>query len=457
MKRGCAMDTFYFSLFHFFLNTFIISNSVLTSGMFVPEKDGEQDGDHEGVTREDVPRGGPARNLGDGVGIAVNETVNHELRSKRTDSGTEAVGHHHEHTLRTGTNLGTRLLIHKERATDVEEIERHAIDNHREDEKPHAVARVADSEKAETEHPCEHRHQHHILDTETAQAERNQQDTECFGNLRQRNQDVGVLHGKRVSILLHAGKGGYKGVGVTIGDLQRHTQQHRENEEDTHLLVLEKGECPQTERINKRLFLHILVDGAVGKRQGVKTENDTPCRTDKELAVIMLKTEQIDNPHGADETDGTKYTDGRESLHRVVAASCQRRIGNRIVQGNRRHEKRHTHRIEREKLRKSHLIAVGHTHITSERHKTCRKEVTDTQHFLCRNPVVCHDTDQSRHKQRHNALHRIELSDVHSHAHRSQIGTHAGQIRTPHRKYEEVHHNKSDFQLHNNRFIKFIK
>ena len=68
-----------------------------------------------------------------------------------------------------------------------------------------------------------------------------------------------MSHGKRVGILGDAGKARDEGVGIAIGNLQRHTQQHGEDEEDGHLLLLEQGEGTQAEGINHRARLLALV------------------------------------------------------------------------------------------------------------------------------------------------------------------------------------------------------
>ena len=54
--------------------------------------------------------------------------------------------------------------------------------------------------KARSAIPIQHGNQHHLLDAEAFQEERYQQDAECFGYLRQRNQDVGMLHSESAGI-----------------------------------------------------------------------------------------------------------------------------------------------------------------------------------------------------------------------------------------------------------------
>ena len=107
--------------------------------------------------------------------------VHHLLRQYRTDGGTEPVGHHHEQSLRTRTDGSIRFLIDKQGTRNVEEIERHTIDEHREDEHPHAIARIPPTEKTETEHPTEHGNEHDTLDAEPLQGKRDEQETQGLG------------------------------------------------------------------------------------------------------------------------------------------------------------------------------------------------------------------------------------------------------------------------------------
>ena len=83
------------------------------------------------------------------------------------------------------------------------------------------------------------RNKHHLLDAEAFQEERYQQDAECFGYLRQRNQDVGMLHSESAGIFGNTAETADVGVGKSVGNLQGNAQQHGENEENSHFLLLE--------------------------------------------------------------------------------------------------------------------------------------------------------------------------------------------------------------------------
>ena len=97
----------------------------------------ESDGYKQCESGEDVPCFFPSipdshRTLA-GHALSVHQTVDNRLGGERTDSSTEAVGHHHKQTLcrRALRRLG--LLIHVQRAGDIEEIERKTIDDAAED------------------------------------------------------------------------------------------------------------------------------------------------------------------------------------------------------------------------------------------------------------------------------------------------------------------------------------
>ncbi len=152
--------------------------------VLVLEDQGEDDGDAKGVSGEDEPRSGPPGRHGFDRRLRINETVDDGLCAKRTDGGADAVGHDHEKSLRRGTNGGVGLVVDEERTRDVEEVERHTVDDHREDEHPYAAAGIAEPEQPEAQHPCEHGHQHDVLDAETLETERNQEYAERLGDLR---------------------------------------------------------------------------------------------------------------------------------------------------------------------------------------------------------------------------------------------------------------------------------
>ena len=88
------------------------------------------------------------------------------------DSGTKSVGHQHEQALCWSAHAGLALLVYKEAARYVEEVEGYAINYAGEDKQDDAGhGRVAQAEETEAEHPSEHGDEHHGLDAEALQEE----------------------------------------------------------------------------------------------------------------------------------------------------------------------------------------------------------------------------------------------------------------------------------------------
>lgn len=221
------------------------------------------------------------------------------LRAERSDRGADAVGHDHEESLRRGADRRIGLLIDEERPRDVEEVEGHTIDDHRKDEHPHAVSGVAQAEESKTEHPGEHGHEHDVLDAEAFQAEGNEQDAERFGDLRQRDQRIGVVGAERGGIFGDVAETGDEGIRKAVGNLQRNTQQHREDEEQGHLLLLEEREGAQPEGLDQALALGRAADRTRRKGHGIEPESETQHGALDELHAGSLETGRIADEHRA--------------------------------------------------------------------------------------------------------------------------------------------------------------
>ena len=98
--------------------------------------------------------------------------VDDGLGAERTNGGTEAVGHHHEHALCTATYFLIGVLVDEERTADVEEVEGHTVDDHRKDEEHEAEARrTARTEEEETQSPRTESNEHHLFNAELLQEE----------------------------------------------------------------------------------------------------------------------------------------------------------------------------------------------------------------------------------------------------------------------------------------------
>ena len=146
--------------------------------------------------------------------------IHHGLSTECAHRGSDSICHDHEEALRAVSLLRSCLLIDIERAADIEEIESDAVDNHRNDEEPHAASRVAETEEAEAEHPGKHSHQHHTLDAEAFQAERNQKDAESLTQLGERDKEVGITGEIIVGIGRYVLETRYEDVAITVGDLK---------------------------------------------------------------------------------------------------------------------------------------------------------------------------------------------------------------------------------------------
>ena len=144
------------------------------------EEDGKSDAYQERITCEDEPAGLPvAHQIAIIRPVAI--VINHHTRQNSTYGCTQAIGHQHEQSLGRGSHLDIALLVDKETARHIEEIERHAINDAREHEEAHArEGWIAEAEEAESEHPCKHGDEHDFLDAVPLHEERNEQDTQCL-------------------------------------------------------------------------------------------------------------------------------------------------------------------------------------------------------------------------------------------------------------------------------------
>ena len=162
----------------------------------------------------------------------IYEFIHHSLRGERTDRGADTVRHHHKETLGTRADRRVSLLIHIQRTGDIEEIEGEAVHDtteHKEQYTRHT--RITGTEECKTEHPCKHGQQHHILNSEFLQEERNSQNTKGLAYLADGNQNTGVLYGKGIRKSRISAETGEEGIRKTIRDLQTDTQAHTEDEE----------------------------------------------------------------------------------------------------------------------------------------------------------------------------------------------------------------------------------
>ena len=408
-------------------------------GRVVPvfENHGENHGHHERVPCEDEPRIGPPVCVHDGA------------RGIRAEEGAETVGHNHKDALRRGADLAAGLLFDEERAGDVEEVECHAVDDHRKHEERRTRSRIADAEEPEAQHPGQHRNQHHFLNAETPEEERNQQNAERFGHLRQREQDHRVLHDGRIGILGHRSEVLNVAVAEGVGDLQSGAQQHREDEENGHPLLLEEREGPQAQRIDPRLLLRAALDGTPRQRERVGRQYERQQGRNVELPLGELDlhapdVRQVDEPHGGDESHGSPYADGREMLHGIEPGQIEGIVGHGVRQGDGRHVEHHAQQHAAVQRGVSRLRGRGDE-------KRAADEMADAQQFLRRNPAVGDNPHHGGHEQRGDSHRREEAADLQSREveSASQVGAQRDKPRTPDRILKEVHGDKPKFNSHN--------
>ena len=84
----------------------------------------------------------------------------------------DTVGHQHEQALRAGAYRRVALPLDEQRAGDIEKVERHAVDDARQHDHPQLRPGIAVGEKPEAQRPRQHADQHHRLDAEALQEER---------------------------------------------------------------------------------------------------------------------------------------------------------------------------------------------------------------------------------------------------------------------------------------------
>ncbi len=324
--------------------------------------------------------------------------IDYSLRAECAHCCADAVGHYHKEALSRRTDVFGSFFIYIQRARYIKEVESHAVDNHREDKEPHAVAGIAETEKAEAEYPCAHGHEHHGLDAVATQEERYQEYTECLAHLRYGDEGVGVVHAPCVGELRNRSETLYEGVGKTVGNLQGHTQKHGEYEEYGHVFLLEECECLESQGFRERFVATAFIDCAFrhGKRvQGhYKTEN----AGGDELSCCILVTGEVDKQHSAYKTDSTEHAHRREVLHAVEARFVECRVCYRVRQTYCGHEEGYRHCVESEE--NSCRKFCGKEAVdTSGKHERSGDEVAYAECFLGLYPAVGHNAYQGRHEK----------------------------------------------------------
>lgn len=262
-----------------------------------------------------------------------------------------------------------------------------------------------------------------------------------LADLGERDEHIGMVDAEGVGVQGDIFKRGDKGVGEAVGDLQTHAQEHREAEENGHLLLFEQGEGAQSERVGDRLLLAALDHGAMGQREGVEEEEEADRGGGHKLVLVGLEPQHIDQPHRTDETDGAEDADGREMLDGVHPGLCQSVVGHGVAQGERGHVEGYGEGVDREEEVVEPLLP----RIGGGEHQQTGQQVAVSQQALSGYPAVSDDTHQGGHEYGDDSLNGIEPTDLRGHADRDQIRAHRRKIGAPCSELKEVHCGQTNF------------
>ena len=232
-----------------------------------------------------------------------------------------------------------------------------------------------------------------------------------------------MLNAERALIFGYRAEACDIGVGESVGNLQRHAEEHREDEEYRHAFLLEQLEGVESEGLSHRASA-VVAHRAWWERQRVGTEEQTHDAAGEELVVVLLIAHQVDKPHHADETDGAECAYRRKHLHGVESGTLESAVGNGVGEREGRHVERHAAGVECEQRCKLRLAAGGHAVVARGNHECGGDDVARAQQLLCRDVAVGEDSHQRRHEERHDALHCVKHSDVFTHSDAEQVGSH---------------------------------
>jgi len=405
--------------------------------VFVAEDEREGDAQHEGVRGKADPDAMPVADAADGI------IIHDAAGDVRADPGAEAIGHEHEEALGAGADLDIRLAFDEQRPGDIEEVEGHAIDDHGQDQEGQAAAGVAKSKETETEDPGEDAHDDDLFDAKPPEEERNGENEERLGDLRNGDDQYGMPNAKRASVLGYFGEIVDEAVGKCIADLQGEAEEHGIDEEDQHLLVLEEHKCVETERGGKAPPGGIGHGGAGGHGEGIDAEEDAGGCADVELGGLQSVSLQIDPPHGAYKPDGPPNADGRKVLDGIVIPLFQDDKGHGVVERDGGHEEGGVK--EHRDIKRIEVVKGGGPEQTAGAH-----DVADAQDPFHIDPAVGNNSEERRGKDGGDAHAAIdgadlgagEMKDVeHIAAERDEPGA-------PDEEFEEVHYGEAEFDTH---------
>ena len=237
-------------------------------------------------------------------------------------------------------------------------------------------------------------------------------------------------------------------IGEPVGNLQRHAEEHGEDEEQGHFLLLEQCESPQPERLDDAFLLAAAADGAIGQRHGVDGECQPQHGALHELHVSGLESGGVADEHRTDETDGSPHADGRERLDGIEAFAFEDAVSHGIGERDGGHVESDAERIEREERPELHAGTRGMGVIACGPDEDGGEQVAHAQEPLGRNPTVGDDADDGGHEDRDNTLHGVEDADVRREVGADQVRPHRGEVGPPDGVLEEVHDDETEFDAH---------
>src|SRR5690554_816738 len=407
--------------------------------MLIVEDKREDDRKDQRVAREDKPNGLPVGDAVDGI-MLDHPTAGHAAKERA-----EAVGHDHEESLGAGANLGAGFLLDKDRPGDIEEVESHAVDDHRQDQQVEAAGGVADAKERKARHPGEHTHDHDLLDAEALQEEGDGQDKERLGDLRNREQEVGVLHAKGVGV--SGAEAVQKRAAKGVGNLQGGAQKHREDKEDRHALFFKEHEGVQAHRADPAGAFFGAQRFGWRQKKGIDAQKERRTRRQKELVGTLGPSQKVDGPHRQNKAHGAPDANRWEGLGDIEAGFFEQAIGNRVAQRDGRHK---GHQIDEHQRIKERIIG---DHGGADQ-RGCADQMTQPEHALRVDPAVGDDAGKPRHKQRGDAHGGVDRADLKSLEFQGDehIAARRDQPRAPDKELEKMKDNKTVFDIHSDDF-----
>ena len=252
-----------------------------------------------------------------------------------------------------------------------------------------------------------------------------------------------MVHEKLTLISRVNSETGDEGIGIAVGDLQAHAQQHREDEEERHTTLAEQAESIESQSLNEVFAFALRCRGAGGKGQRIGCQQQTPSGGDEKLDFGALPARQVHNPHGNDEPNRAEDADGRKGFDRVEPCAVESVVGNGVGQCERGHIGRYAEGVDRKESAET-MVSQSGQHAYGN-HRNRRDEMAEGEHALCRYPAVGHNADNGGHEDGHKSLYGVKPTDVSTHTDTCKESSHGNQVGTPNGKFEKIHRDESRF------------